>query len=180
MTRQESVAFLGKMQALAQQYGELLERCMGEVKDMDESDLAGATQQAGKRSHMLLAEQQQAWQQFIPFDMDKDDCSHAEGSKASQASTDSQDRISRLTAMGGTPALGAGVVLPKLHQQQLLSLSNTESPAAREVHAAQGKPDEHTLCSPQPSVTTPSNSPLWLVELRKRQGNSRPASPPSQ
>lgn len=45
MTRQESVAFLGKMQALAQQYGELLERCMGELKDMDESDLAGATQQ---------------------------------------------------------------------------------------------------------------------------------------
>ena len=68
--------------------------------------------------------------------------------------------------MGGTPALGAGMVLPKLQQRQLLSLSNTESPAAREVHASQGKPDEHTgLTSPQPSITTPSNSPPWLVSF---------------
>lgn len=65
--------------------------------------------------------------------------------------------------MGGTPALGAGMVLPKLQQQQLLSLSNTESAAAREVHAAQGK--GHIASLPKPSVTTPSNSPPWLVSL---------------
>ena len=67
--------------------------------------------------------------------------------------------------MGGTPALGAGMVLPKLHQQQLLSLSNTESAAARELHAAQGRPDQHTVSSPQATITTPSNSPPWLVRL---------------
>lgn len=67
--------------------------------------------------------------------------------------------------MGGTPALGAGMVLPKLHQQQLLNLSNTESAAARELHAAQGRPNEHAVSSPQATITTPSNSPPWLVRL---------------
>ena len=130
----------------------------------------------------------------------------------------------RVAAMGGTPALGAGMVLPKLSQHQLHSLSSTESPAARELHAAQGRPDEAASTSPPPSVNTPNNSPPWLVrtldlvctvtgqcskvdvcyqlsssytctrrhlavplrvltlqvELRKRQGNSRPSSPPKQ
>ncbi len=67
--------------------------------------------------------------------------------------------------MGGTPALGAGMVLPKLHQRQLLNLSNTESAAARELHAAQGRPDQHAVSSPQATITTPSNSPPWLVRL---------------
>lgn len=65
--------------------------------------------------------------------------------------------------MGGTPALGAGMVLPKLSPHQLHSLSNTESPAARELHAAQGRCDEVASASPPPSVNTPNNSPPWLV-----------------
>lgn len=69
----------------------------------------------------------------------------------------------RVAAMGGTPALGAGMVLPKLSQHQLHSLSSTESPAARELHAAQGRPDEAASTSPPPSVNTPNNSPPWLV-----------------
>ena len=68
--------------------------------------------------------------------------------------------------MGGTPALGAGMVLPKLSQHQLNSLSSTESPAARELHAAQGRPDEAMSTSPPPSVNTPTNSPPWLVGMR--------------
>lgn len=65
--------------------------------------------------------------------------------------------------MGGTPALGAGMVLPKLSPHQLQSLSNTESPAARELHAAQGRCDEVASASPPPSVNTPNSSPPWLV-----------------
>ena len=67
--------------------------------------------------------------------------------------------------MGGTPALGAGMVLPKLSQHQLHNLSSTESPAARELHAAQGRPDEVVPTSPPPSVNTPNSSPPWLVSL---------------
>lgn len=69
----------------------------------------------------------------------------------------------RVAAMGGTPALGAGMVLPKLSQHQLHSLSSTESPAARELHAAHGRSDEAASTSPPPSVNTPNNSPPWLV-----------------
>ena len=65
--------------------------------------------------------------------------------------------------MGGTPALGAGMVLPKLSQHQLHNLSTTESPAARELHAAKGRPDEAAPLSPPPSVNTPNSSPPWLV-----------------
>ena len=66
--------------------------------------------------------------------------------------------------MGGTPALG-GMVLPKLQQKQLTSLSSTESPAARELQIAQGKAEPPSLTSPQPSLETPSNSPPWLVSF---------------
>ena len=71
----------------------------------------------------------------------------------------------RVAAMGGTPALGAGMVLPKLSHHQLHKLANTESPAARELHAAQGRPDEPAPISPQPKVHTPDNSPPWLVSM---------------
>ena len=67
--------------------------------------------------------------------------------------------------MGDTPALGAGMVLPKLSQHQLHNLSSAESPAARELHAAQGRPDEVVPTCPPPSVNTPNSSPPWLVSL---------------
>lgn len=64
--------------------------------------------------------------------------------------------------MGGTPALG-GMALPKLSQDQIHGLSNTVSPAARELHAAKGHPVDTSSHSP-PTVKTPdASSPPWLV-----------------
>jgi len=94
----------------------------------------------------------------------------------------SNDKLARVAAMGGTPALG-GMALPKLSQDQLHGLSSTASAASREVHAAKGHPIESPDCSP-PNVKTPESSPPWLLELRaKKQGSrpsSRPSSPPRQ
>lgn len=181
MTHMEGRAFLEEMQASAKRYLNMLEDCIGQAEDLDTEGSACVTE-TGQRSLKLLAEQLQSWQQFLRVDEVQCEpvnlAGQAESSSSHQTSGCTQDKISRVTAMGGTPALGAGMVLPKLHQRQLLSLSNTESAAAREVHAAQGK--GHVMSLQQPSVTTPSNSPPWLVELRKRQGSSQPSSPPSE
>lgn len=177
MTHLEGPAFLEDMHAAAKRYLSMLEGCIKRTKELDDQEEAASlTEQTGRQSLQVLAEQQQAWEQFLKIDKaqmgDKDMNVNVEGN--------SQDKISRVAAMGGTPALGAGMVLPKLHQQQLLNLSNTESAAARELHAAQGRPDEQAVSSPQATITTPSNSPPWLVELRsRRQASSRPSSPPT-
>lgn len=178
----EGLAFLEDMHAAAKRYLSMLEGCITRTKDLDDQQEASSvTEQTGRQSVQVLAEQQQAWEQFLKIDKVEFDKVQMGAKDVNGNVEDStQDKISRVAAMGGTPALGAGIVLPKLHQQQLLNLTNTESAAARELHAAQGRqPGEHAVSSPQATITTPSNSPPWLVELRRRQASSRPSSPPT-
>ncbi|KAL0032015.1 hypothetical protein WJX77_000635 [Trebouxia sp. C0004] len=176
MTHLEERAFLEDMHAAAKRYVSMLEGCITRTIHLDtQEEAASVTEKTGLQSLRVLAEQQQAWEHFLKND--KAQMGTKDVNVAVEGST--QDKLSRVAAMGGTPALGAGMVLPKLHQQQLLNLSNTESAAARELHAAQGRFDEHAVRSPQATITTPSNSPPWLVELRKRQASSRPSSPPT-
>lgn len=173
-------AFVKNLQCLTQEYSQRLERC---VRDFEECDGAVSAIEVGIECLDMLKQQQKAWQQVLGTD--KGDADNAVSvsdkncSETNHAAAEEQSTVARVAAMGGTPALGAGMVLPKLSQHQLHSLSNTESPAARELHAAQGRPDE-PASTPPPSVNTPNNSPPWLVELRKRQGNSRPTTPPKQ
>lgn len=184
MSRQETIAFLEEMQTSAEQCRKVLKVCIADLDGVDQvEEVAGIARQAGQKCLALLGEQQQSWQHFLKIDKGKQGADSATGpqqeAKLSIANDSLQDKIARVAAMGGTPALG-GMVLPKLQQKQLTSLSSTESPAARELQIAQGKAEPPSLTSPQPSLETPSNSPPWLVELRKRQGNSRPSSPPHQ
>ncbi|KAL3161898.1 hypothetical protein ABBQ38_008985 [Trebouxia sp. C0009 RCD-2024] len=175
-----NAAFVKHLQCLAQAYSDRLETC---VRDLDEPG-AVSVAETGKECLDMLKQQQEVWQQVLEGDAGNADTAMSVSGKACsrthQAAAEEQSKISRVAAMGGTPALGAGRVLPKLSQHQLQSLSSTESPAARELHAAQGRPDEPASTPPPPSVNTPDNSPPWLIELRKRQGNLRPSSPPKQ
>ena len=57
----------------------------------------------------------------------------------------------------GKPALGGGLVLPKLNPQHLQSLSSTNSPAGRELRG------EGASQAAAAQVATPE--PAWLVSL---------------
>ncbi|KAL3161335.1 hypothetical protein ABBQ32_010233 [Trebouxia sp. C0010 RCD-2024] len=180
MPLEYNAAFVKHLQCLTQEYLDRLERCVRDIDDPEAVSIA----ETGKECLDMLKQQQEVWQQVIGGDEGNVDNAMSPSDKdcsmTHQAAAEEQSKISRVAAMGGTPALGAGMVLPKLCQHQLQNLSSTESPAARELHAAQNRPDEPALTPPPPSVTTPNNSPPWLIELRKRQGNSRPSSPPKQ
>lgn len=178
MPHSEGAALLMDLQSSNQKYSDKLDECLRQSQDGDDASVS----KAGQECLEMLQQQQQVWQQFLGHSQDSADneVPITETSVTQQTSADPQSKLSRVAAMGGTPALGPGMVLPKLSEHQLHKLASTESRAARELHAAQGRPDEPASTSPEPSVPTPNNSPPWLVELRKRQGNSRPSSPPKQ
>ncbi|KAL0021462.1 hypothetical protein WJX79_004727 [Trebouxia sp. C0005] len=107
MTHLQDPAFLEDVHAAAKRYVSMLEGCIQRTKELDDQEEAATvTEQTGRQSLQVLAEQQQAWEHFLKIEKahmgSKDVSVNVEGS--------TQDKISRVAAMGGTPALGAGMV----------------------------------------------------------------------